>query len=406
VTAADRAERPEGDKARLAFHAAFGSPPTYVTSAPGRVNLIGEHTDYNDGWVLPMAIDRRAWLAVRPCNSLLVTLRALDLGEQVTFRLTDLDSRLDLTGLPLPAWALYPAGVASAMQRAGQTLVGLDAVLASDVPIGAGLSSSAAIEVAFALAWDGLSRLDLDRLTLAQLCRRAENDYVAVQSGLMDPFTALHAAGDSALLLDCRSLEWSRVSIPPSLAVVVADSGIRRSLGASVYNQRREECAEASRRLAQVLPGVSTLRDVTPEQLDEAGDRLTAALRRRAEHVIQENRRVLAAAECLRKGEAARLGSILREGHASLRDLFEVSHPAVDTLVELAGTLPGCYGARLTGGGFGGSTVNLVESSGAERFAGALVALYQEATGRRGQAWVCRPGDQAAMVRLDPPSRT
>jgi len=394
------------DKARRAFHEAFGSPPAHMTSAPGRVNLIGEHTDYNEGWVLPMAIDRRAWLAVSPCDSPLVTVRALDLGEQVTFRLTDLESGLDVTGRPFPAWARYPAGVASAMQRAGHAIVGLDAVLASDVPIGAGLSSSAAINVAFALAWDGLSRLDLDRLTLAQLCRRAENEYVGVQSGLMDPFTALHAAGDSALLLDCRNLEWSRVSIPPTLAIIVADSGIRHSLGASAYNRRREECAEAARSLAQLLPRVSTLRDVTPEQLDEVGDRLSVPLRRRAEHVVHECRRVLAAAECLRQSEVTRLGSILREGHASLRDLFEISHPDVDTLVELAGTLPGCYGARLTGGGFGGSTVNLVESSEAERFAGELAALYQKATGRRGRVWICRAGDRATIVRLNHPSMT
>lgn len=384
-------------RALRGFSAAFGAEPSALSSAPGRVNLIGEHTDYNEGWVLPAAIDRRAWVAASACPSHVVTIHALDLGAQVTFRLTELDSRLDLHGEPLPGWARYPAGVAWALQQAGVALVGLDATLASDVPIGAGLSSSAAVEGAIALAWLNLSGIELDRLTVARSCQKAENEYVGVQSGLMDQFTALHAREGHALLLDCRSLAAEHIRLPSSTSLVMVDSGVRHALGESPYNVRRQECAEAARRIGHVLPEVRSLRDVAADLLPEVERILPAVLMRRTRHVVQENARVLAAATCLERGDMAGLGSILNDGHASLRDLFEVSHPDVDTLVDLAQLLPGCYGARLTGGGFGGSTVNLVEVGQADLFAKSLTARYGEATGRDTQAWVCRAGRAAEV---------
>ncbi|HSB88640.1 MAG TPA: galactokinase family protein, partial [Anaerolineales bacterium] len=291
------------ERARRVFTETFGTAPSVVASAPGRVNLIGEHTDYNEGWVLPAAIERRAFVAAGPCPSSLVSVRAADLDESVTFRLTDLETGLDASGSPLPGWARYPAGVAHSLQAAGLRLVGLDAVLASDVPIGAGLSSSAAIEVAFALAWQALSGFTADPMTLARWCQEGENEYVGVQCGLMDPFIALHARPGHAVLFDTRTLEWEAVPLPPDLALVVADSGVRHALGSSAYNERRRECAEAARRLAEMLPGVTALRDVSPEQLDEVGAELPPILHRRARHVVDECRRVHRAVERMRAGD-------------------------------------------------------------------------------------------------------
>jgi galactokinase len=252
--------------------------------------------------------------------------------------------------------------------------------------------------VAFALAWQALTGFEIDRLALARLCQRAENEYVGVQCGLMDPYVALFGQEGKAILLDTRTTVGEAVSMPADLALVVADSGVHHALGASAYNARRQECAEAARRLAAILPGVTSLRDVTPAQLEAVGSALPPTLRRRAQHVVHECRRVLLTVERMRQGDRPGMGSILREGHASLRDLFEASHPAVDTLVELADQSPACFGSRLTGGGFGGSTVSLVDPAQAERFAVELVEGYRVATGRTAQAWVCNAGGPATVA--------
>jgi galactokinase len=264
--------------------------------------------------------------------------------------------------------------------------------------MGAGLASSAAVVVAFALAWQALSGFEIDRLTLARLCQRAENEYVGVQCGLMDPYVALFGQEGKAILLDPRTAVGEAVSMPADMALVVADSGVHHALGASAYNTRRQECAEAARRLAAILPGVTSLRDVTPAQLEAVGGTLPPTLRRRAQHVVHECRRVLLTVERMRQGDRLGVGSILKEGHASLRDLFEVSHPAVDMLVELADQSSACFGSRLTGGGFGGSTVSLVDPAHAERFAVELVEGYRVATGRTSQAWVCKAGGPATVA--------
>jgi galactokinase len=392
MTSASRAGR--------VFAEAFGAPAAVLASAPGRVNLIGEHTDYNEGWVLPVALDMRACVAAGVCSSSVVTLRALDIHEGVSFRLTELAAGIDIAGRPLPGWARYPAGVAQSLQAAGFRLPGLDGVLASDVPMGAGLASSAAVGVAFALAWQALSGFEIDRLALARLCQRSENEYVGVQCGLMDPYAALFGQVGKAILLDTRTAVGEAVPMPADLALVVTDSGVHHALGASAYNSRRQECAEAARRLAAILPGVTSLRDVTPAQLEAVGSTFPPTLLRRAQHVVHECRRVLQAVERMRQGDRPGLGSILKEGHASLRDLFEVSHPAVDTLVELADQSPACFGSRLTGGGFGGSTVSLVDPAQAERFAVDLVERYRTATGQPGKAWVCTVGGPATVENV------
>jgi len=366
--------------------------------APGRVNLLGEHVDYNDGWVLPAAIDRAAYVAVGECPSPLVSLTAADLDEGATFRVTELDSQVDVTGKPLKSWARYPAGVAWALKERGLPVGGMDAVLTSDVPRGAGLSSSAAVEVAFATAWQKLGGWSLLPMDMARTCQRAENQYVGVNSGIMDQFASTCGRAGQALLLDCRTLEWETVPLPEGVAIVVADTMVRRELGKSEYNARRAHCEEAVRILAPVLPGVTALRDVPVEDFNRHAHRLPEVVAKRARHVVEECARTCAAVEILRAGRAEEFGALMNDCHASLRDLYEVSCPELDAMVGAAQKIEGCYGARLTGAGFGGCTVNLVAASASADFKRALAAAYEKAAGKRPEIYVCRSTDGARII--------
>ena len=381
-----------------AFEREFGHLPRLIARAPGRVNLLGEHVDYSDGWVLPVAIDRCAWLAASPSQTTEVSIHALDLGESIAFDLKGLEDKLDLAGEALPAWALYPAGVAWALRQDGHALTGMQCVLTSDVPIGSGLSSSAAIEVAFATAWQALADWQVPPMALAQLCQHAENDYVGVQCGLMDQFCSLHGIRDHALCFDTRTHEWECVPLPAEVSLVIADSGVRRRLGGSAYNQRRAACEQAARLLSERLPNVRALRDVTPSELQEHEQALPPSLRPIAEHVVSECKRVRLGAEVLKAGDAASFGKLMFEGHASLRDLYEVSSPELDALVEIASGIPGCLGARLTGAGFGGCTINLVEAAEASAFVDRLAAEYQRKMDREAMVWISRAVDGAGLV--------
>jgi galactokinase len=372
------------------FNQHYGTPARLLVRAPGRVNLLGEHVDYNDGPVLPAAIDRSVRLAAAPAKGELVSLYAADLGKKVAFRLEDLDAKLDAQGKPLPAWALYPAGVAWALGEAGYTLSGFQALYTSDIPIGSGLSSSAAVEVAFAITWQALGGWEADRMTLARMCQRAENEYVGVASGLMDQFACAHGVAGHALYFDTRSLEWEALPLPPGTALVVADSGMRRSLATSAYNERRAACEQAVKLLLRHKPDIRSLRDVTPAEFAAYAEFLPETVRRRAEHVIKEIARVGSATTALRRGEAAHFGALMFAGHASLRDLYEVSIPELDALVEIARGLPGCYGARLTGAGFGGCTVNLVAEAESAGFIHGLQEAYRLRTGRQAQVYLCQ----------------
>ncbi len=373
-----------------AFNNAFNKLPKLVARAPGRVNLLGEHVDYNDGWVLPVAIDHTAWIAASPCSSDLISVHALDLGEAVSIQIDDLEHKVDVRGKPLPAWSYYPAGVAWALQQHSLQIGGLDAVLTSTIPLGAGLSSSAAIEVAFAVTWQAFSGWQLNPMTMAQICQTAENAYVGVNCGLMDQFASLHGVAGNALLFDCRTLEWEPVPLPQGTSLVIADSGVRRSLGDSAYNERRTACEQATRTLAERLPNVHALRDVSIDAFDHHSHALPPVVRRRAEHVVDECARTLEAVEHLRSGDALGFGKLMFQGHVSLRDLYQVSCPELDVLVEIATGLPGCYGARLTGAGFGGCTVNLVKEGNVESFLQALSMEYWNRTGKQASAWVCQ----------------
>ena len=363
---------------------------SHVTS-PGRVNLLGEHVDYNQGMVMPTAIDRYVRLAAKPRTDRLVRLKALDFQSEVVFSLDRLEQRADVEGQPLPQWALYPAGVAWSLQAGGLPLNGLEAVYSSDLPIGAGLSSSAAVELAFAVLWQELAEWQLDRMQLAQACQYAENRYVGVNCGLMDQFACAHGVARHALLFDVRSLSWQPLPLPMDTAIIIADSGINRTLAGTEYNQRRRECEQALVLLREQIPDIQSLRDVSLDQLAAYQDVLPEVLRNRARHVIDEIERVKQASYRLVENDAVGFGRLMVDGHQSLRDLYEVSLPELDSLVDIAMNMDGCYGSRLTGAGFGGCTVSLVKKEIEEDFSRALAANYRSETGSAANVYICQP---------------
>jgi galactokinase len=374
------------------FEAQIGGPPALVVRAPGRVNLIGEHTDYNDGFVLPMAIDRAVWIALRPREGAFVRVWSLDYGQSHAFSLDALE--------PTNAgWAEYVKGVAWALQAAGHRLRGWMGVVAGDVPVGAGLSSSAALEMAAARAFAAVSNLVWDPPAMARIGQQAENAWVGLQCGIMDQMISAGGQAGHALLIDCRSLETEAVPLPPDTAVVVLDTATRRGLVDSAYNERRAQCEAAARAF-----GVPALRDVPLDVFQAAvsAGRLPAGLDdtilRRARHVITENARTLRAAAAMRWGDAAALGARMDASHASLRDDFQVSSPELDTMVACARADAACYGARMTGAGFGGCAVALVHALDAPAFARRVAACYAEVTGRTPQVYLCAAAAGAEVV--------
>lgn len=382
------------------FQQIYGRRPTVETRAPGRVNLLGEHVDYNQGVVMPTAIDRAVTLVAAPTTNGIVTLYALDLQANTSFRLGETSRRRDVNGKPLPGWALYPAGVAWSLLQDGLFVNGMEVAFTSDVPIGAGLSSSAAVEVAFATTFQALSGFSMDKLTLARRCQRAENEYVGVSSGLMDQFASTFGVEGHVLCFDTRNLEWNVYALPPNTAIVIADSGIRRSLAESAYNARRLACEQAVELLKNYLPGIQSLRDVSTVEFAAYSAYLPPEIAKRAEHVVKEIHRVDQAIIALQRGDAQMFGGYMFASHRSLRDLYEVSLPELDGLVEIARGLPGIYGARLTGAGFGGCTVNLVNDQQAGDFIRGLQAGYRAKTGREAVVYLCKAsnGAQARAV--------
>ncbi len=336
-----------------AFKRRFGVPPAAGVRAPGRLNLIGGHTDYNDGFVLPMAIDRAIWIMLRPRDDGEVHVHALDFDEAARFALSGLENTD-------AGWVEYVKGVAWSLQGAGYALRGWEGVLRGDVPRGAGLSSSAALELATARAFAAVSDLPWEPKEMARLCQRAENAWVGMQCGIMDQLVSAAGEADHALLIDCRSLETEAVPLPPATVAVVLDTGTRRGLVDSAYNERRAQCEAAA-----AYFGVSALRDVSVEQFQARAQALDDVTRRRARHVVTENARTLRAAAVMREGDADALGRLMNASHASLRDDFEVSSDELDAMVACAWRGVGCHGTRMTGAGFGGCVVTLV-SEGAD----------------------------------------
>jgi galactokinase len=345
--------------------------------APGRVNLIGDHTDYNEGFVLPLAIDRDCILAARPAEH--VRIRSLDLGDTVEVAA---DGSRDPTAVE-PSWGRYVAGVVSELALLGRPAAGIDAVVASDVPLGSGLSSSAALEVACAVALADAAGWNVDDRTLAGACRRAEERATGVPCGIMDQLTSLAGRAGAAILIDCRSLELRAVPLPSSIGLLVVSSGISRSLDRTPYADRRNACASLAERL-----GLPALRDASESQV--AHEPL-------GRHVVSENARVLDAEHALVDGDLGRLGRLLLESHASLRDDFEVSTPELDILVDEL-VAAGAHGARLTGGGFGGCVIAVCALERTRSIAEAAMARYRDATGLEPSAFACRASDGAGPL--------
>jgi galactokinase len=389
-------------KREVALAAAFGerfhARPAGIARAPGRVNLIGEHTDFNDGWVFPAAIERAVFLAASPLPDPVLEIAALDINEEITLPLPDPARPAGEQAARFPAWARYGAGVAWVLGQSGRAVRGLRGVFSSTVPIGSGLSSSAALEVAFAMAFQAAGGWEASRMELARACQQAEHAFAGVRCGLMDQFASLHGKRGAALLFDCRSLEYETIPIPQQAALVIADTRIRHKLDDGGYNRRREQCEEAVRILAGTHPQVRALRDVTPAMLQIESSRLPELVRMRAEHVVGECERTLLMADALRRGDLPAAGRLMYAGHASLRDLYQVSVPELDLMVDAARSIPGCYGARLTGAGFGGCTIQLVEREKAEAFAETLATKYFDATGIPPEVVLTNPAEGAEWI--------
>ncbi len=375
----------------------FGQPPEWLVRAPGRVNLIGEHTDYNSGFVLPAAIDRAVWIALRHRDDRQVVACSLDFGNQGQFHLDRLHADQDREHDDSLAWLEYLKGVAWSLQERGFQLAGWEGVVQGDVPVGAGLSSSAALEVATARAFANVRDLPWESPLMAQLCQRAENQWVGVNCGIMDQLTSVAGRDGHALLIDCRSLEIKPVPIPHEAAIAILDTGTRRGLADSAYNERRNQCEAAAR-----FFGKPSLRDVDLEMFVRHACGLDETTRCRALHVITENDRTLQAVEALQRGELCAAGVLLGKSHASLRDDFEVSSDALNAMVEAAMAHPACYGARMTGAGFGGCAVALIQADQSEQFVEAVARRYHEATGNDPAVYVCHPANGAEALPYTP----
>jgi galactokinase len=363
-----------------------------VYRAPGRVNLIGEHTDYNDGFVLPAAIGFSCWVAIAPRDDRKLVVYSENFDETREASLDSLGPRGS------HHWSDYPLGIAWAAQDAGYSLRGANLYIAGDVPLGAGLSSSAAIEVSTGFALLSASDHKIDRTKLALLAQRAENEYVGLRCGIMDQFVSCQGRAGHALMLDCRSLEYQLVKIPARMRLVICNTMVKHKLQAGEYNVRRKECEEAVRKLSAALPGIHSLRDVSMEQLAQRKNLLTEVLYRRCRHIISENKRVRQVAELFQHGQTAGLREVMAAGHESLRDDYEVSCRELDAMVEIAGRQPGVFGARMTGGGFGGCTINFVDAEHAVAFQRNVSAEYEAATGLRPDIYICEASQGAELV--------
>jgi galactokinase len=366
-----------------------------IVRAPGRVNLIGEHTDYNGGLVLPMAIDLETRIEFSSTADRIVDVVRADTGERAVI---DLDQRSTPETGRRGDWTDYVAGTAWALEQAGGKARGFVGLLRGNLPLGQGLSSSAAVELASAWALSaGVPPLS-DRMAVALACQRAENEFVGVPCGILDQFAVAFGVRDAALLLDCRSLEHRPVALPAGASFLLAESGVMRELRGSGYEQRRRECEAAVAALAAIDPSVRSLRDATPGLVEQARDRLGERLLRRARHVVTENDRVLVAVRAFEADDLAAAGRAFLASHASLRDDFEISVPAVNRLVEVAAAVPGVHGARLTGGGFGGAVVVLAEAGAADAVAAAIRAGYATPAGHEPVVRQVRASDGAGIA--------
>jgi len=373
------------------FRKLYGQEPL-VVQAPGRVNLIGEHTDYNEGFVFPAAIGFQTQVAIAKRGDRRLVVTSENYGERVEY---------DLPNLPRSRrghWSDYVVGVAGELERKVGGLPGANLLLHGDVPQGAGLSSSASLEVAVCKAFLELSERTMDGVAIALLCQKAENEFVGARCGIMDQFISVHGKKDHALRLDCRTLEYRLLPIPSDVRLVICNTMVRHSVAGGEYNRRRAECETAARFFAERVRGVKSLRDVTLEDFEKLGKEMPETIQKRCRHVLTENLRVLEAEEALQAGDLGLFGKLMGKSHASLRDDFEVSCEELDVMVQLAKQNAGVYGARMTGGGFGGCTINLVQDNHVESFRKNVAAGYEKATGHAPEIYVSSAADGARRI--------
>jgi galactokinase len=379
-----------------AFRERFDKEPLWVGEAPGRVNLIGEHTDYNDGFVLPVAIDYTTLVAAAPSMGSHFRVWSLDMKDEAVFDSAELKPN------KRRAWSNYVIGVAWAYRQAGYQIPPLDLAVSSRVPRGAGLSSSAALEVSVAVVFAAASGLSIAPVDLALIAHRAEAEFVGVPCGIMDQFISSLGKDGNALLIDCRTRDYQPVPMEldrHGLALVVVDSGVRRRLATSAYTERRRQCEQAVSALNRLVPReITSLRDVSEADLLEHRGELPRVLFKRARHVVSENARVLGCVNALRSRRYREVGSLLVESHRSLKEDFEVSSPELDLLVELSLETQGVLGARLTGAGFGGCTVNLISESSIDRFRTNVLTEYQKKSGKTPRMYICRASTGARLI--------
>jgi len=373
------------------FERVYAARPR-VFRAPGRVNLIGEHTDYNDGFVMPAAVGFSTYAGIAPRTDRKLVLQSQEFPGCFEFDLDNLPQQRN------QAWVDYVVGVATVLRRRGIRLEGANLLVNGDIPIGAGLSSSAALEVASTLALLSLTGIPMPLPEVATLCREAENTYVGAHVGIMDQYISCMGKAGHAMLLDCRSLEFRLVPIPPGLQLVVCNTMVKHDVATSGYNVRRAQCDEGVGYFAKWYPNIRALRDVSTEMLHEHSKDLSPVILKRCTHVILENQRTVEAARSLTDRDLARMKELMAESHASMRDLYEISCQEVDIMVDSAQDLPGFCGGRMTGGGFGGCTINLVRTGNASDFAAQIADRYQRATNIKPQIYICSAEDGAQAL--------
>ncbi|MBI4546572.1 MAG: galactokinase [Ignavibacteriae bacterium] len=375
------------------YRRCYGKDPILVVTAPGRVNLIGEHTDYNDGFVLPVAIDRHICIASAPRNDHIIKLHSVDFQSSVTVPLSNLTPNDQIR------WVDYPKGVADQFLKRGYSLTGANFCIKGNIPIAAGLSSSAALEVASAITFRQLHQLQIGNLDLIKLAEKAEMEFVGVNCGIMDQLICVLGKKDHALFLDCKTLEYRYVPFPEGIDLVICDTGIRRELARSAYNKRREECVEAVRQLTTYRHGLTSLRDISSEEFEKVQQKLSPILRRRVLHVISENERVLRTSEAMKKNDVELLGKLMIDSHMSLRNNYEVSSKELDTIVDIAVETAGVFGARMTGAGFGGCAICIVAKEKTEELVERLNTEYPNRTSHSFAVFLTKPANGSAVVK-------
>lgn len=377
------------------FEHIFGCEPNFGIIAPGRVNIIGEHTDYNDGFVLPAAVDKVITILAGKRSDSIVHIYSETFQEKVSFDLNSIEHDKE------HPWSNYERGVADVLQKKGYQLRGMNMVLTGNVPLGSGLSSSAAVEVATAATFREMCNLNIPDRELALICQKAENEFVGMQCGIMDQFASCLSKKDHALFLDCRSLEFEYVPLLMNdLVIVLCNTMVPRQLVTSEYNKRRSECEEGVRLFRQWMPDIKTLRDVNPEMLTDYHEKLPPVIAKRCTHVVLENERVINSVNALKKVDISTVGSLMNQSHKSLRDNYEVSCKELDIMVEIAGKVQGVVGSRMMGGGFGGCTINLVRSSAIRTFQEAVFDQYETKTGYKPQFYICQATEGVHRLEL------